>query len=322
MSRILSRCLLLLLAVVAPLAAGDQPRIHTLRTNDHVLFLGDSTTAGGLNAAGYVRQFEQAIGEQVPELKVMISGIGRPGAPTGLMIEKDWMGKDVKPLLASNNPPTVCVVNMGLNDALAGAKGVAPYGENLRRVVRQGREMGLTMLLCTPTMRDGLKTTEPYALKAREVAAAENCPLIDLYTAHADHLAAHTRDGKPAAGADTTYDGVHLTAAGETASAKAVLQAFGLRPEWRRFQVRNKSNPPFGTYMIEPAQPFYEPGTKLTITAVPAPGKVFTGWVGDMAPHGTTNPVTILIDRHLLISIPKREFGPPVGAVMQSGPNR
>jgi len=310
MSRFLTRCLLFLLAGAAALAAEDQPRVHTLRTNDHVLFLGDSTTAGGLNAAGYVRQFEQAIGEQVPELKVTVSGIGRPGAPTAWMIEKDWLGKDIKPLLANTNPPTICVVNMGLNDALAGDKGVAPYGENLRRVVRQGRALGLTMLLCTPTLRDGLATTKPFAAMAREVAAAENCPLIDLYVAHAAHLAAHTRDGKLAPGADTTYDGVHLSAAGETASAKNLLQAFGLRPEWRKFQVRNKSNPPFGTYTIEPAQAFYEPGARVTVTAIPAAGKSFTGWAGDMAPYGKENPVTIVMDRHMLISIPKSEFQP------------
>jgi lysophospholipase L1-like esterase len=306
----LSACLLVLLAGVAPLAAYDQPRVHTLRTNDHILFLGDSTTAGGLNAAGYVRQVEQAIGEQVPELKVTVSGIGRPGAPSGQMIEKDWIGNDVKPLLSGTNPPTVCVVNMGLNDALSGEKGVAPYGQNLRAVVRQGRALGMTMILCTPTLRGGLKMTEPYAAKARDVATEEKCPVIDLYAAHADQIAANTRDGRLAPGSDTTYDGVHLTAAGESASARAILQAFGLKPMWRKFQVRNKSNPPFGTYTLEPAQAFYEPGARVTVTAIPAAGKSFTGWVGDMARFGEENPVTIVMDRHMLISIPKSEFKP------------
>jgi hypothetical protein len=50
------------------------------------------------------------------------------------------------------------------------------------------------------------------------------------------------------------------------------------------------------------------------VTAIPAAGKSFTGWVGDMAPYGKENPVTIVMDRHMLISIPKSEFL-PLGAV-------
>jgi lysophospholipase L1-like esterase len=292
----------------APLMAFDQPKICDLKTNDHVMVLGDSTTAGGLNTAGYVRQIEQAIGEQIPQMGLTVSGVGRPGAPSVQMIEMNWIENDVKPLLAKPKPPTVCIVNMGLNDAVQGEKAVVPYGENLRAVVRQGRALGLTMILCTPTLRDGLAKTQAFAEKARVVAAEEKCPIVDLYAAHAGHILANTKDGKLAPGTDTTYDGVHLTGAGETASARAILQAFGLKPVWQKFQIRNKSNPDFGSYTIEPAQLFYEAGAKIAVTAIPAKGKVFSGWAGDMAAYGTQNPVAVTVDRHMLMSIPKREF--------------
>ncbi len=239
-----------------------------------------------------------------------VSGIGRPGAPSGQMIEKNWIDNDVKPLLVKTNPPTICIVNMGLNDALQGGKALAPYAENLRTVVRQGRALGLTMILCTPTLRGGLAKTKPFAEKARAVAAEERCPIVDLYAAHADHMTANTKDGKIAPGKDTTYDGVHLTAAGETVSAITILQSFGLKPVWQKYQIRNKSNPGFGTYTIEPAQPFYEVGAKVAVTAIPAKGKKFVRWAGDMASYGTENPVSVTMDRHLLISIPKSEFQP------------
>lgn len=51
-----------------------------------------------------------------------------------------------------------------------------------------------------------------------------------------------------------------------------------------------------GTARKSPNQTFYSPGSTLSVTAIPDAGYQFTGWSEDAT--GTTNPVTIVMDRN------------------------
>ncbi len=59
-----------------------------------------------------------------------------------------------------------------------------------------------------------------------------------------------------------------------------------------------------GTISAEPTQPpgGYEPGTVVTLTAVPDYCYQFDGWTGDLASRGTQNPVVLTVDTTLNFS--------------------
>jgi len=78
--RIVGLAMLCSLAGSGTLAAFDQPQIYQLKPQDQVLILGDSTTADGVRTPGtYVRLLDQAQHEQIPDLGVVIRGLGWGG---------------------------------------------------------------------------------------------------------------------------------------------------------------------------------------------------------------------------------------------------
>jgi hypothetical protein len=52
-----------------------------------------------------------------------------------------------------------------------------------------------------------------------------------------------------------------------------------------------------GSIALDPPGGRYEPGTLVTLTATPAPGRTFAGWDGDLA--GAENPLSLVVDRDL-----------------------
>ena len=78
--RIVGLAMLCSLAGSGTLAAFDQPQIYQLKPQDQVLILCDSTTADGVRTPGtYVRLLDQAQHEQIPDLGVVIRGLGWGG---------------------------------------------------------------------------------------------------------------------------------------------------------------------------------------------------------------------------------------------------
>ena len=280
---------------LASASAFEQPQIYQLKPKDTVLVIGDSTTADGLKPAGYVRLVEQALSEQIPDQDVGISGLGYPMKTTAIL---DGQIANVKKLLEKGNGPTVVIINLGLNDSKAKEKGVDLFTENLRKAIGELQAMKVAAIICAPTTWGGLTQTKPYAEAARALATETKCLLIDLYAVHADHIVANTKDGKLLPGTDPTRDGTHLNGIGETLSAGAVLQAFGLKPVWKEYQLRTMSRDQ-GKITIDPDLPFYEPGAKITLTAIPADGELFKFWSGDH--QGSEAKTTVTMDRHRII---------------------
>jgi len=118
--------LLATLTLAVPAAAYEHPKVYDLKPNDQVVILGDSTTADGVDVAGYVRLVDQAINEQIPGKNVAIRaaaayGATLPSFPPGF---GDFIKK-----ATPKNPPTVAIINLGINDSGAGENGLPLYSD-------------------------------------------------------------------------------------------------------------------------------------------------------------------------------------------------
>lgn len=218
-------------ALAGTVSAFEQPKVHGLKPNERILVLGDSTTHDGNTVCGHVRLVDQAMQEQVPERKAAIrahAGYGAPLVPER-PDKRQTMAEWFKPVLGHPNAPTTVMINLGLNDSKGGEANVPTYEKWVRQYVEELRATKMNVVLCTPTLWGGLKQTKSYAEAVRRVATEMKCPLIDLYAAHAAALEQNK---------SLTRDGVHLNMAGEVLSASTILKAFGLKAEWKKYQLR------------------------------------------------------------------------------------
>jgi len=293
--------LALLMLCQASVSAYEQPAVQKLQAKDHIVIFGDSTTAGGLGPAGYVQLLIQALNEQAPGVKV--SAICKNSRSTdSLLGPQGWiLGRFVE-LTKAEPPPTVALIVLGLNDSKAGPNGVEPYAKRLREAVGLLRERKQTVILTTPATWGGLTQTKPYAEAARSLATELKCPLIDLYAVQSELITNHTKDGKLDPVFKPTSDGVHLSAVGDTLWAGTMLKAFGLKSAWQKYQLRTVVSGP-GEIVVEPKQPNYEPGAKITLICKPKTGMVFVGWVHTSGEPiaGNSPTLTITMDRHMHI---------------------
>ena len=286
--------------------AFEQPKVYDLKPNDRVIVLGDSTTFLGLSVGGHVFLVDQVQKDQAPALKAVVYGIGWPQHGAGSLLgEKGQINLFVR-TKGKDAPPTVAIINMGLNDSKAGNAAIPAYVENLRKAVQQLRDLKVTPILCAITTWGGLDQTKAFAEADRALATELKCPLIDLYAAHAEQISISAK-GK---GGAPTFDGTHLSLIGETLSAKTILQAFGLKPVWRENYLRltsmreNWSTAHWGNFTVEsnrsdllPAgskdkvtlavtgdawagvTAGYPAGTKVTVTMNPPAGYEVIQWI-------------------------------------------
>jgi pectate lyase/pectin methylesterase-like acyl-CoA thioesterase len=96
--------------------------------------------------------------------------------------------------------------------------------------------------------------------------------------------------------------------------------AFAARPEFRLTLATNGS----GTIQSDPAGDKFPAGTRVTLTATPAPGWRFEGWSGDLT--GTDNPAMITMDREKSITanftpLPPSITTQPVSQSVTTGSN-
>ena len=265
---------------------------------------------------GYNRLLIQALGEQLPGAKA--SAICKSTRATNSLLgTKGWILGQFEALRKAEPAPTISIIILGLNDSKGGSGGVEPYAKNLREAVGLLRERKQSVILTTPSTWGGLTQTKPYAEAARVLATELKCPLVDLYAVQSELIIAHTKDGKLDPVFNPTYDGVHLSAVGNTLWAGTILKAFGLKPEWKKFQLNTAVSEVEAFHkvasemVVEPNQPSYEPGTKVTLTCRPKAGMVFVHWIHNsgepIAEKSTT--LTITMDRHQVIHAQVRPEG-------------
>lgn len=272
----------------APIAAAT-PAAEPVRlaANDRVVCWGDSVTAGGSSANGYVSRLDQAIQEQRPELHVTVVGRGVPNHTAKNLLSR--RREIMEP------PATVVVVYIGLNDVKDST--LDEYRQRLREIVGLIRGQNARALLCTPTVRLAKNEAEldqrlvEFAAGVRSLGAELAVPVVDLRRRFEERLASLAEDARRRA---LTQDGVHLNPAGNQLAAAAILEALGLRAEWTTVGVvvDVPRREPTGTVVADPPARWVPPGTRVTLRAEPAAGAAFAGWEG--AVTGTDNPVSLV----------------------------
>jgi len=328
----------LLCGLAGTAVAFEQPQVYQLKAKDHVLILGDSTSAEGYSLAGHIRMVDEAQYEQIPDRGVVVRANATPG--TRMTDLPKGMDSFLSKSIGQSHAPTVAIINFGLNDSKDGEKNVMNYIASARQAVSQLRTQNLTVILCTPTLWGGLEQTRAYAQAIRDLAAELKTPVIDLYAAHADHFVKNIRNGQQMPGTMLTRDGVHFTLFGEIFQARIYLQAFGLKPVMQKSHLRYggrmesggfrfdalgqnmygggkvKVEPEIVTNAPTPSNPgwsetwpmeqqIFAPGTKVTLTATPNAGNTFLRWERfepNMVFPETSPKLTVTIEENMWIS--------------------
>ena len=211
------------------------------------LFLvGDSTVH---NEAPGLLGWGDVLGRHFDSTKITVENHAKPGRSTRTFISQGWW----KQVLATARPGDCVIIQMGHNDSSPindtnRARGTLPglghestnfvngltqqretvftYGGYLRRYITAARAKGMTPILCTSVSRwpqPGKELdTARYAAWAREVAAQQNVPLIDL-----NQRALDCWSGKSVEEIRTSYfagkDTTHFNAVGAELNATCVV---------------------------------------------------------------------------------------------------
>ena len=307
-----------ILSILAMLALGhttlsafEQPAVQQLTAKDHIVIFGDSTTVGGLRPAGYVQLLIQALNEQVPGVKV--SAICKNSRKTNSLLGPGgWILSNFEGLRKAEPAPTISIIVLGLNDSGGYAADLETFVKNLREAVGLLRERKQTVILTTKTLASNWEQTKSYAEAALALATELKCPLIDLGAAYTEYVNKNMKDGKflPGTGLydnEESVIGLHLGQLGEILSAKTILQALSLKPEWKMYQICLRVNGK-GQIKADPAptgdkgRKGYAPGTKVTLTFTPDAGFKFNRWFNfEGTVKETSEKLTVTMDRPMWI---------------------
>lgn len=232
-------------------APGATPKRDTLLP---ILFLvGDSTV---YNVAPGLVGWGNVLSNHFDLSRIAVENHAKPGRSTRTFISQGWWGR----ILAVARPGDFVIIQMGHNDSSpvndsSRSRGTLPgignestnlvngvtqldetvhtYGWYLRRYISEARDVGMTPLLCTSVSRlprpgKELDTTR-YSAWAREVARAENVPLIDLNQRMVDAWGAMSIDEIRQAYFSTS-DSTHFNRAGAELNARCVVDGVDALP--------------------------------------------------------------------------------------------
>jgi lysophospholipase L1-like esterase len=231
----------LVLVTVTPIMAADTGAAAAgaaaLKKGDRIVFLGDSITAGGGGATGYITFIKSALEANAKDLGVKTVNAGISGNKVPDLqrrLEKDVLSKD----------PTIVFIYIGINDvwhwkkqANGGMTGGTPkdaYEAGLKDIIGKIKEAGARVILCTPSTigekADGSNERDPmleeYSTISRGVAKDCGVELLDLRKAFIDYEKANNKDNQPKG--ILTGDGVHLNKEGNKLVAEAMLKVLGV----------------------------------------------------------------------------------------------
>jgi lysophospholipase L1-like esterase len=207
------------------LAASD-PTPAIPRRGQLVLF-GDSITAYGDRADGWVRILRGKFADELgrPDIRIVNAG---QGGDVVQDLHRRFFWRTWR-------RPDVVVLCIGINDARRaaglgyGELDLREYREGLDALVDKLQDTGALVVVASPIVSGeqmrGRNALDPivdaYARAAGEVAESRGAPFLDLRSIFFDRLAAANLADKPSG--ILTYDGLHLSAAGNTLMAESVL---------------------------------------------------------------------------------------------------
>ena len=210
--------------------AADGPL--ALKKGDRIVFLGDSITAGGVGAQGYITVIKNTLNEKQKDLAIELVGAGISGNKVPDLqkrVERDVVAKK----------PTIVFIYIGINDVWHGEKDPTrgtpkdKFEAGLKEVIGKITTAGGQVVLCTPTVigekKDGANKLDAqldeYAEISRKVAKELKLPVCDLRKAFVEHLKTSNAENKESG--ILTTDRVHLNPAGNKLVAETMLKALG-----------------------------------------------------------------------------------------------
>jgi len=228
-----------LLAVVGGTVLAIDTPAPALKKGDRIVFLGDSITAGGGGATGYITLIKNALEANAKDLGVETVGAGISGNKVPDLqkrLEKDVLDKK----------PTVVFIYIGINDVwhwkkqpdgtMTGGTPKDKFEAGLKEIIGKIKAAGTRVILCTPSTigekNDGTNERdamlEEYSTISRSVAKDCGVQLLDLRKAFLDYEKANNKDNQPKG--LLTGDGVHLNKQGNAFVAGEMLKMLGVAP--------------------------------------------------------------------------------------------
>jgi lysophospholipase L1-like esterase len=198
--------------------------LELLRTGSpvRIICFGDSITAVYWHSGGY-RAYPEILKQYLCDefnhsqhVEVVNAGVSGNTTIDGLArMEQDVL----------RHAPNLIIVKFGMNDIARAPHDV--FRDNLRTIIRKGKEAGAEVLVCTPNdivdspARSREKLMQ-YASTIRAVCAETNAPLCELF---ADFEQLRTTD--PAQFEYAMSDAIHPNFAGQILIAKAIAKSIG-----------------------------------------------------------------------------------------------
>jgi lysophospholipase L1-like esterase len=201
-----------------------------LRTNERIIFFGDSITLLGVKPGGYITIIKDSLAKKYPSIEIIGAGIGGNKVPDlQARIDKDVLAKK----------PTIVFVYIGINDVwhfiTPGQTGTQKdvYESGLEDIISKIQKTGARVILCTPSVvgekKDGVNQLDAqldeYSGISRRVAKKMQIELCDLRNAFAIYLQAHNPDNVEKG--ILTEDMCHLNGEGNRLVAQEMLKVLG-----------------------------------------------------------------------------------------------
>lgn len=200
----------------------------TFRNPERIIFFGDSITQAGVNPKGYITMLRDMVKTKGFESKYELIGAGIGGNKVYdlyLRMEDDVLAK---------NPSTV-VIWIGVNDVWhKRSSGTGTDADKFERfynaIIKKLKDKNIKVLLCTPAVI-GEKTDQTneldgdlnkYSVIIRQIAANNNCELIDLRKAFLDYNLVNNKNNEEKG--ILTTDRVHLNDAGNKLVAEEMYK--------------------------------------------------------------------------------------------------
>lgn len=193
-----------------------------VKSGQTIVFLGDSITAYGTSASGYVTL--TMAGLKANGIDATAIGSGGSGHKSDNMLAR--LDQDVL-----SRKPAWMTLSCGVNDVWHGPRGVplGQYKTNITAIVDRAQAASVKVMILTATVitedlaADINVKLAPYNDFLRTLAREKHCLLADLNADFQEILKA-----KKSPGNALTTDGVHMNLRGNEVMAKGILRAFGL----------------------------------------------------------------------------------------------
>lgn len=229
----------LFICLLAAGVSGPRPAHggSIVRNGDKIAYLGDSITEHGhRKPLGYVN--------------LVRNGLKSAGIKTSC-VKAGVLGNDSSQMLARlerdvlSQKPQLMTLSCGVNDVWHGfenpPRGVAlpEYRRNVTEILDRCTAAGVKVVLLTATMihEDDADPRNvalaPYNAWIREIARERGIPLADMNRRMHETLAAR-RAANPSKGNKLTWDGVHMSQAGDEMMAQCLLEAMGVWPAFAK----------------------------------------------------------------------------------------